>query len=442
MMLLDNLRLLVALYVRPVRAMSRILDEGSLLFGACAVLVVGAVLALGTFLPVWAGLEASIDGLVFPPAPGGSLESPTGKASPSPQGSRTLEEAVQQEGRRRAPTPSALLAQAFFGGVASSVVFSLLALALLYLPACILAATLLAPIGSFGVAFRRDYGALLACALFSWTAAQLPFALLGLALAGLSWLLLLGLWVAGALAFASLMVVAGRAVFGVSTGISMAVTVLGTFGLLFAPVAPLMASPFVLYFGWQYMRGDIADVQSIFGRRQSFKRHLQVATLNPRDAEAHYQLGLLHKQRREIPEAVERFKKAVEIDPTEVDAHYQLGRIAREEARFEDAIRHFEDVVKRDDTHARHEIWREIGAIYVASTSWPSARWALEKYVEKRPHDPEGLLLLGEALAGLGETTGAEDAYRRCIEAVDTMPAFRRSEVNRFRRQAKKRLRA
>ena len=154
----------------------------------------------------------------------------------------------------------------------------------------------------------------------------------------------------------------------------------------------MVASPFVLYFAWQYLHGEFADLRSIFGRRQSFKRHLQVATLNPRDAQAHYELGLIHKQRREFAEAAERFKTAAGIDPTDVDSHYQLGRMAREQAQYEDAIRHFEEVVRRDAAYARHEIWREIGATYVASTSWANARWALEKYTAERPHDPEGLV--------------------------------------------------
>src|SRR6185503_20811081 len=60
-----------------------------------------------------------------------------------------------------------------------STVFSL---ALLYVPLLILAMSLFGTIGSFGVALRRDYGALLACTLMAWTAAHLPFAFAALAM--------------------------------------------------------------------------------------------------------------------------------------------------------------------------------------------------------------------------------------------------------------------
>jgi len=217
---------------------------------------------------------------------------------------------------------------------------------------------------------------------------------------------------------------------------------MGGLGLLLAPFGPLMASPFLLYIVFQLLRGDIADVQAIFGRRRSFKRHLQAATLNPRDAEAHYQLGLLYLQRRELEEAKARFQKAVEIDSRELDAHYQLGALARREGRFEDAIRHLEDVIRQDETHARHEVWREIGATYVASGSWQNARWALEKFTAQRSHDPEGLLLLGRAQSALGERDLALETLRLCIESVETMPAFRRAEVRRFAKEARKLLAA
>jgi tetratricopeptide (TPR) repeat protein len=421
MMLADNLCLFFGLFQSPVRTMGRIVDEGSILFGVGAVVVVGLLMSLGTALPMYGALRAPLDERrSVAPATGTSAE-------PPPRGTDEV------------PSGSSVLVRALIGLTATSVMGVLFGIAVLYVPACILVLTFLAPVGSFGVAFQRDYGALLACALFSWAAAELPFAILGLALPGLGLGLRAGLWAGTALVFGTLMVVAIRTVFGVGSGEAVAGALLGGFGLALAPLAPFVASPFLLYLGWQYFRGDIASVQWAFGRRQSFKRHLEAATLNPRDADAHYHLGLIHQQRRQIPEAIERFRKAVEIDAGELDAHYQLGRIARGEKRYEDAIRHFGDVVKRDEKHARHEVWREIGATYLESGTLEHARWALDKFVAARPHDPEGLYWRGEALSSLGEAGAAQEAYRLTIEAVDTMPAYRH-EVSRWKKLARRRL--
>jgi tetratricopeptide (TPR) repeat protein len=215
---------------------------------------------------------------------------------------------------------------------------------------------------------------------------------------------------------------------------------LAPLALLLQPFLLFLVSPFALYLAYRFFMGDIGDFTSAFGRRQSLKRYLHAATLNPRDGEAHYQLGLIHQQRQQWDDAISRFTRAVEIDPGEIDAHYQLGRIARLQGRHADAIRHFEEVVARDESFARHEVWREVGATYLESDSLEHARWALSRYAAQRPHDPEGLYLLGEAQRRLGEVEAARESYRRCLEAVDTMPSYRRREVARWRKLAREHL--
>ena len=103
------------------------------------------------------------------------------------------------------------------------------------------------------------------------------------------------------------------------------------------------------------------------------------ATINPRDASAHYQLGLIYQYRRQYGEAISRFQKAVEIAHDETDAHFQLGRIAREQNRLQDAINHFSVVLEQDDKHAHSEIWREVGATYLAASMFTEAKDALAK---------------------------------------------------------------
>ena len=403
-MLFENVGLFLELYRRPRRAFSGILDQGSILFGAAIVVIVSAVMAAALTVQMMV-------------VPAGALSKP---APPSPYSIVALVSLTSSLGD-------------VFG------------LALLYAPFALLALTVFEPVGSFGVAFRRDFGPLLACTFFAWAAARLPFALLslilpflGLGMRGLA--VYLALWVMGGLLFAALMVIALQTTFGARLTSAVAVALLAPVAFLLQPFLTFLASPFVLFFGWRYLRGDLGDVTWSFGARQSFKRHLQASTLNPRDASAHYNLGLIHQQRRQNTEAQERFRRAVEIDPSELDAHYQLGRIAREEKRYEDAIRHFEEVVSRDDAHARSEVWREIGSTYLESGSIDHARWALAKYVERRPHDPEGLLRYGEVLLAAGDSAGAAQQFRACVEAVDTMPAYRRREVARWKRAARQKL--
>jgi tetratricopeptide (TPR) repeat protein len=321
---------------------------------------------------------------------------------------------------------------ALLSGALLNALLTVASLALLYLPAALLAATLLEPLGSFGVVVRREYGSLAACAGMAWTAAHLP--VLALAVSGLAGPLSgVLLWPAlGVCGFSLLMVFALRAVLGARALTAVVAALAAALALLLRPLLMLLASPFALYLVWLYLRGDIRDIEWSLGSRRAFKRHLEALTLNPRDAEAHYQLGLVHLRRRQHAEAAERFRKALEIDGRELDAHHQLGRLLREQGQHAEALRHFEQVLLQNPAHASHEGWREAGATYVDAGDFAQARMPLERFVEQRPYDAEGLYLLGRVRLELGEREAARELLRRCVEAAETAPSFRRREVRRW----------
>src|SRR6185312_6526471 len=156
---------------------------------------------------------------------------------------------------------------------------------------------------------------------------------------------------------------------------------------------------------------------------------------------AHYQLGLVYQYRRQYTEAISRFQKAVEIAHDETDAHYQLGRIAREQNRLQDAINHFGVVLEQDDKHAQSEIWREIGATYLAASMFTEAKDTLEKFIDRRPYDPEGLYHYGKALEQLEQREAAREMFGRCVEAVNTMPSYRYREQRKWDKLAREQLR-
>jgi tetratricopeptide (TPR) repeat protein len=219
--------------------------------------------------------------------------------------------------------------------------------------------------------------------------------------------------------------------------------VLGSFiaALLTSPIWALLfnrilVSPFLLLMLFLLLRGYLGEVTKTHKARAAFKQNLEAATLNPADASAHYNLGLIHQQRGELDQARERFERAVHIDPDEIDAHYQLGRIARAQNRWADAIGNFEQVVARDSTHAQHEIWREIGATYIAAGQFSDARDALERFLDRRQMDPEALYLMGRAHAGLGDNREAATSMQACIEAVKTAPAYKYRTEKRWLNEA------
>jgi tetratricopeptide (TPR) repeat protein len=233
-----------------------------------------------------------------------------------------------------------------------------------------------------------------------------------------------------------------REVFRISALRASAISVVGlTLALFISPLwtlllSPILASPFLLLILFILIRGYISGVLRSQRARESFKQNLEAATLNPADASAHYNLGLIHQQRGEVEAARERFERAIQIDDDEIDAHYQLGRIALQQKRFADAVKNFEQVVSRDPAHSQHEVWREVGATYIAADQFEDARNALERFLEHRPSDPEALYLMGRAHAGLGHRREAASLMQACIEAVKTAPAYKYRADKRWLNEA------
>ncbi|HYO98776.1 MAG TPA: tetratricopeptide repeat protein [Pyrinomonadaceae bacterium] len=364
-------------------------------------------------------------------------------------------------------------------------VWSLLCVALFFVPLTILVANLFERRASFGMVVQQEYAALASGMLYSWAAASLaalPLALLSRATGleaqaleaaarvpelkaqmpplgeeadprvvqqafAMMAVMLLSLFLSPLPLFLGWAVVAVREVFRISWLRSVLVVLLG--GILTVPAMFLMlglfstvfASPFLLLLMFFLLRGYFSEVRRTQRARASFRQNLEAATLNPADASAHYNLGLIHLQRKELDEAKERFARAVEIDADEVDAHFQLGRIHRMQNDLAGAISRFEQVVSRDDAHSQHEVWREIGATYLAAAQYADAYDALARFLERRQSDPEGLYLMGRALSGMGRTREAADSMRACIEAVKTAPAYKYRAEKRWLNEAQQFLR-
>jgi len=305
----------------------------------------------------------------------------------------------------------------------------------IFVPACIFAANLVDRRGSFMVRLRQDYAPLVSCALYAWAAAQLLMIIPALTVyraggpdqrlvetalqqfAPLPYFLFLMVFAL----CAALRLGVGRALGAIALGACSLVGLVFVSGALLR----LLTSPFLLIIFILLLRNFFGDLMGQQRAREDFKRHLEIATLNPADASGHYNLGLIHQQRGELDEARRRFTRAVEIDPAEVDAHYQLGRISREQGRLSEAIQHFDSVVRGDEDHAQSEVWREIGRTYFEAGQVEDARAAFERFLARRPSDAEGHYRYGLTLAALGRQDEAAAEMHACIEAARTSPTYK-----------------
>ena len=442
---MENLKLLFRLYVRPADTMSDIIDRGNWMFAAMLVLVVAIVF----FATVNAKLHDAYRIPAFAEYYQHAITADDGDAGLESEYQRALENYQSALASRESIPVLGDTFFRFFSFDPTTFYQPLLAISIFYVPILILLISSFSPVGSFDLVLRRDYAALATCSLMAWAASHLPFAFLGAALfpSAASPVVYLGLWSGSSLLFGALMIFALRTALGVNYGSAILAVAIGWLAFtlatyVFQYVSLWLLSPFILfwvviYFGG-FLGSEVRGFGNAFRQKQNFKRFLHNATVNPKDADAHVQLGLIYQQRRQDSKAIEHFTKALEIDPDEIDANYQLGKIAREKGDLQCALEHFAIVVEQDDKYSLNEIWREIGATYLAANMFKEATEALEKYVERRPVDPEGLYYLGRTLKAQGNSDRAREMFEQAVDSVNSSPHYRRREIQKWRKLAEK----
>lgn len=443
---MNQISLLLHLYVRPLKAFSRILDEGRIAFAA--VVAIAVVLALQ--LPRVAEYRYErYKALVC--AFNGHVKDPSDAVKDPPIASELDDDDALALASLVGPPLIQRIAERLAGVNPTEYFTPLVSIALCFVPVGILVLTKFEAIGSFSMVLQRDYSPLLACSLFAWAAAHL----LLLAVNGGLWMLHSPLynhpalwWAAHAyfllLAALSIRTICGAklksSIIAIGGGWASGICGIYLLGVMGNPLL-YIASPCLLYYLYGRLAPGVSALGGGLAAQQRFKKNLQTATLNPRDADAHSQLGLIYAQRRQYDAAIECFRAAINADPNEPDAYYQIGRIAREQGRYSDAIESCRAAARLDDKHSSSEVWREIGVASLLSGDASAAREALEKYVERRSYDPEGLCWYGRTLAKLECIEEAWRAFGQAIEAVQTMPPARKRQVKSWEAEAAKELR-
>ena len=445
---MENLKLLFLIYVRPAFAFSEIMDRGSWLAAAGLALVVA--------IPFFATVNAKLDAAYRVPALHEYIDESIYYSDLEPdvierrQAEATRDYQIAMADRATVPLAGDKFYR-FFSFEPTGFYRPLLAISLFYVPLLILLVSIFAGTGSFGLLLRRDYAVLATCTLMAWTAAHLPFAIAGIAMFGseIDPTAYFAMWAASGLMFGALMVFALRTVFGTSYAAAIAAVALGwpafTFAMYFFQyVSPWLFWGFLpicllIYFGG-YVGGQVSGLGGAFRQRQNLKRFLQNATINPRDADAHVQLGLIYLDRRQEGRAAEHFDKALAIDRTEIDANYEIGRLARAKGDLQNALDHFAVVLEQDERFRLSEIWREIGATYLAAGMLEEAEDALKKFVDRRNVDPEGLYYYGKVLKARGEHDRAREMFESAIESARTSPYFRTRQLGQWSKLAAKEL--
>ena len=201
-----------------------------------------------------------------------------------------------------------------------------------------------------------------------------------------------------------------------------------------------LASPFVLFFLWYYLGGEVAGLGNTLRRQQNYRRMLEAAAVNPHDGEAQYQLGLISSSGVSIRRPSSVYKNAVAIDP---HADRRAFSVRPHRARAGPAARRARTFPDRDRSGRATQRQRDparTGRHLRQARQFKDARNELAAYVERRPYDPEGLFPTGQTMEGLGQMAEARELYARAVEAERTAPRYRRRFTAKWSRLAQKAL--
>ncbi|HEV2490066.1 MAG TPA: tetratricopeptide repeat protein, partial [Candidatus Acidoferrales bacterium] len=154
----------------------------------------------------------------------------------------------------------------------------------------------------------------------------------------------------------------------------------------------------------------------------SARKHLEKAMqMAPGNPYVNYVMGMIYLLSKQAAEAKPFLEKSVSIDPKQPPALLALGTVRFQMADYPGAVQVLEQAVQLDATSWKAE-WMLAGA-YLRQKNYAKAREYAERALQVGKQNAEQVqILLGEALAGLGEREKAADTLQGYLTAHPTDP--------------------
>jgi len=157
---------------------------------------------------------------------------------------------------------------------------------------------------------------------------------------------------------------------------------------------------------------------------RGFQRHLRALTQNPCDADAHFQLGLLHFRNGHRDAARGYFEQALRIDVSDPDYHYYMGRIHEAAGDWSQAAEEYETTYRSNHEYAQGDIFREVGKGYLHTDRLEKALEFLAYFQERRGSDPEGRYWLAVAMQRAGKMDDMRRQLNTVLDQARSSPRF------------------
>jgi tetratricopeptide (TPR) repeat protein len=158
------------------------------------------------------------------------------------------------------------------------------------------------------------------------------------------------------------------------------------------------------------------------GREQQGEAHLRATLkLDPDNEEAHCNLGIRYRDRRQLARAEKHLRRAIKIDSRYQVAHAALGSLLLMQKQYAEARRVLRKAVRLEP----EAYWARL---YLAQANWQLSRFkeADEQYLEallKRPEDSLGHALYGDFLSSRPGSQAEGERHLRTALMLDPRDA-------------------
>ena len=155
-----------------------------------------------------------------------------------------------------------------------------------------------------------------------------------------------------------------------------------------------------------------------------FQRNMRELTVNPRNADAHYQLGRISLDRGNPNAACGYFEAAVKITQHVAEYYYYFGLACERKKNWAKALECYENAYRLDPEYGQGDIFREVGKAYLNTGSVEKGKEFLTFFLARRDADPEARYWMAEALQKSGDTDEARFQLTLIIEQAKANPRF------------------
>ena len=161
------------------------------------------------------------------------------------------------------------------------------------------------------------------------------------------------------------------------------------------------------------------DVASELGRKNEYGPAIakwnEALALNPEDAQAHSNLGVLLASVGRADEAMAHYRKAMEFEPDYADGYTNLGIALARAGKLDDAIPYLEKAAQLSPWDAKAH--SNLGAALAEEGRSAEAIAECERALQLSPGDVEGQANLAIALAKAGRTDDAIAHFEKAVSA-------------------------